>query len=107
VLPELADSGYLFSDVGEARSLASPTTSSVTLRDWQWLAARHDLTVAGGFCELGPDGKLYNSAAIVDASGTIAVYRKAHLSGTPRRTCSRPAVASRRSWSCHSAMSGS
>ncbi|MGH3268014.1 MAG: nitrilase-related carbon-nitrogen hydrolase, partial [Trebonia sp.] len=49
------------------------------LREWQSLAGRHDLAIAGGFCELGPDGKLYNSAAIVDASGARAVYRKAHL----------------------------
>ena len=35
--------------------------------------------IVGGFCELGADGRLYNSAAVVDASGTRAVYRKAHL----------------------------
>jgi 5-aminopentanamidase len=79
VLPELSDSGYAFSGADEARSLASPAASSMTLREWRSLAARHDLAIAGGFCELGPDGKLYNSAAIVDASGTRAVYRKAHL----------------------------
>ena len=79
VLPELSDSGYVFSDADEARSLASPAPAGPTLCEWRSLAARHDLTIAGGFCELGPDGKLYNSAAIVDASGTRTVYRKAHL----------------------------
>jgi predicted amidohydrolase len=79
VVPELSDSGYVFSGADEARSLASPAASSVTLREWRELAGRHHLVIAGGFCELGPDGKLYNSAAIVDASGTRAVYRKAHL----------------------------
>ena len=79
VLPELSDSGYVFADADEARSLASPAATAVTLREWRSLAASHDLAIAGGFCELGPDGKLYNSAAIVDASGTRAVYRKAHL----------------------------
>lgn len=79
VLPELSDSGYVFSDASEARSLASPAESGVTLSEWRSLAAKHDLTIAGGFCELGPDGKLYNSAAIVDATGPRAVYRKAHL----------------------------
>jgi len=39
--------------------------------------------IVGGFCELGPDGRLFNSAALVDASGTRAVYQKAHL-WTPR-----------------------
>jgi predicted amidohydrolase len=79
VLPELADSGYMLSGAGEARSLASAAATSATLREWRSLAAEHDLSIAGGFCELGTDGMLYNSAAIVDASGTRAVYRKVHL----------------------------
>jgi 5-aminopentanamidase len=85
VLPELSDSGYVFSGADEARSLASPAASGVTLREWRSLAARHDLAIAGGFCELGPDGKLYSSAAVVDASGTRAVYRKAHLWDTEKK----------------------
>jgi predicted amidohydrolase len=79
VLPELSDSGYVFSGADEARSCASPAATGATLSGWRSLAGRHNLAIAGGFCELGPDGKLYNSAAIVDASGTRAVYRKAHL----------------------------
>ncbi len=79
VLPELSDTGYVFADAEEARTLASPAESAATLREWRILAARHDLAIAGGFCELGPDGQLYNSAAVVDASGVRAVYRKAHL----------------------------
>jgi predicted amidohydrolase len=84
VLPELCDSGYVFGRVAErasaeARSLASPADDSATLREWRDLAAGHQLVIVGGFCELGADGRLYNSAAVVDASGTRAVYRKAHL----------------------------
>jgi predicted amidohydrolase/dienelactone hydrolase len=84
VLPELCDSGYVFGTAvvqaqAEARELASPAADSVTLRRWRNLAAEHDLVIVGGFCELGADGNLYNSAAVVDASGTRAVYRKAHL----------------------------
>ena len=79
VLPELCDSGYVFDSAGEARRLASPAAASVTLRQWHALAGRHRLVIAGGFCELGADDRLYNSAALVDASGIRAVYRKAHL----------------------------
>jgi 5-aminopentanamidase len=84
VLPELCDSGYVFGDVAsrapaEARGLASPAGESETLRQWRALAAAHGLLIVGGFCEAGDDGRLYNSAAVVDASGTLAVYRKAHL----------------------------
>ncbi|HEY1000534.1 MAG TPA: nitrilase-related carbon-nitrogen hydrolase [Streptosporangiaceae bacterium] len=82
VLPELCDSGYVFDaadPAAEARGLAAPAADSITLRQWHELAARHRLVIVGGFCELGTDGRLYNSAALVDASGTRAVYRKAHL----------------------------
>jgi 5-aminopentanamidase len=84
VLPELSDSGYVFGDVAvkaaaEALGLASPASDSITLRHWRSLADAHQLVIVGGFCELGADRRLYNSAAIVDASGTRAVYRKAHL----------------------------
>jgi len=82
VLPELCDSGYVFDaadPAAEARGLAAPAADSTTLRQWHELAARHRLVIVGGFCELGADGRLHNSAALVDASGTRAVYRKAHL----------------------------
>jgi predicted amidohydrolase len=35
--------------------------------------------VIGGFAELGADGTLYNSAAVVNGDGVQAVYRKLHL----------------------------
>ena len=41
--------------------------------------------VVGGFCELGPDGRLHNSSALVDAGGVRAVYRKLHLWGEEPR----------------------
>jgi len=79
VLPELSDSGYVFTGPDEARGLATPADRSPTLAQWQQLAAEHACAIVGGFCELGQDGLLYNSAALVDASGTRAHYRKAHL----------------------------
>jgi 5-aminopentanamidase len=84
VLPELCDSGYVFADAAQARGLAAPAAASQTLRQWQALAARHGTVIAGGFCELGEDGRLYNSAAIVDAAATRTVYRKAHLWDTEK-----------------------
>ena len=79
VLPELSDSGYVFTGPDEARGLATRAADSPTLHQWRDLAAAHGCAVVGGFCELGDDGLLYNSAALVDESGTRAVYRKAHL----------------------------
>jgi predicted amidohydrolase len=78
VLPELASSGYVFADPAEARALAEPAAGPTTAQ-WADLAASRQLVVVGGFSELGPDGRLYNSAVLVDESGMRAVYRKVHL----------------------------
>jgi predicted amidohydrolase len=77
VLPELVLSGYMFESTEEARSLAVRPDDAVFAA---WADAAGDTTfVVGGFPELGEDGNLYNSAAVVDRHGIIAVYRKVHL----------------------------
>jgi predicted amidohydrolase len=78
VLPELVASGYVFRDATEARALAEPTDGP-TVGGWAARASARELVVVGGFAEDGGDGRLYNSAAVIDASGVRAVYRKAHL----------------------------
>jgi predicted amidohydrolase len=78
VLPELATSGYVFSSQGEARSLAIAADDPF----FDLIAAAlggTDTVVIVGFCELGPRGTLYNSAALVTSSGVSGVYRKTHL----------------------------
>jgi len=78
VLPELTPSGYVFESPAEARSLAE-RADGPTVTSWAAEAARLDVIIVGGFCELGQDNLLYNSAALVDPGGVRAVYRKAHL----------------------------
>jgi predicted amidohydrolase len=78
VLPELAGSGYVFSSAEEARAAAVPVDGEL-LDGWAQEAARGNAVVVGGFCELGDDGKLFNSAAVVDRNGVVTVYRKLHL----------------------------
>jgi predicted amidohydrolase len=84
VLPELSDTGYVFTGAAEALALAAPAADSPTLRRWQCLADELGIVIAGGFCELGADDRLYNSAALVDKSGTKTLYRKAHLWDTEK-----------------------
>ena len=78
VLPELATSGYVFSSVDEARSLAiaadDPFFDSVAA-----MLDGTDTVVILGFCELGAKGVLHNSAALVTSTGVAGVYRKTHL----------------------------
>jgi 5-aminopentanamidase len=83
VLPELASSGYVFRDLAEAVTLAEPLDGP-TVTEWAGLAGRLGITVVGGFCELGDDGLLYNTAVIVGGTGPLAAYRKAHLWDTEK-----------------------
>jgi len=77
VLPELATSGYVFRDRAEARSVAITRDHAVFARIAEALAGTESVVVLG-FCEA--DGRvLRNSAAVVDAGGVRAVYRKTHL----------------------------
>ncbi|MGY2342828.1 nitrilase family protein [Pseudomonas sp. SDO5532_S415] len=78
VLPELVQSGYLFADREEALAL-SETRDGPILSLWQALARELNVVVVGGFCERLGDDELANSAALIDARGLRAVYRKAHL----------------------------
>ncbi|MGE8067716.1 nitrilase family protein [Pseudomonas sp. NPDC089569] len=78
VLPELVQSGYLFADREEALALAE-TVEGPTLRLWQALAQELNIVLVAGFCERLSNDELANSAALIDAGGLRAVYRKAHL----------------------------
>ncbi len=76
VLPELVLTGYVFASPEEARAVAIPADDARLL---EWGAAGQGALVIGGFAELGSDGLLYNSAAVVGPEGVLAVYRKLHL----------------------------
>jgi predicted amidohydrolase len=76
VIPELATSGYVFESAEEARSLARPAGEA--LAPWIEAAGAAGCVVAGGFAEIDGD-VVFNSGAIVDGSGVLAVYRKLHL----------------------------
>lgn len=83
VLPELCTSGYAFASQDEARSVAR-RASGGALDEWSEEARRADAVVVGGFAELGEDGRIYDAAAVVDADGVLATYRKANLWGRER-----------------------
>ncbi|MEU8303697.1 nitrilase-related carbon-nitrogen hydrolase [Actinomadura sp. NPDC048955] len=78
VLPELTTSGYLFASAEEARR-ASIGADDTRLAEWSGEAARGDAVVVAGFCEKAADGRVHNSAVVLDGTGVRAVYRKVHL----------------------------
>jgi predicted amidohydrolase len=84
VLPELSNSGYIFTAPGEVEA-AAVSRDGELLRGWSEEARRGDALVIGGFCERAPDGTIYNSSALLDGDGVLAVYRKLHLWGEEAR----------------------
>jgi predicted amidohydrolase len=78
VLPELVSSGYMFDSREEASAVAVGAGDEL-VSEWAAEAHRADIVLVAGFCERGGDGRLHNSAAVLDRSGLRAVYRKLHL----------------------------
>lgn len=77
VLPELANSGYVFESAGEARTCAEKIPGGPACRllaEW----SRGGRLAACGICEDG-GARLYNAAAVFAGGELAAVYRKAHL----------------------------
>jgi N-carbamoylputrescine amidase len=84
VLPELANTGYVFRDRQEAVDLAEPVPGGETTAVWSELASRHQLTIVAGIAER--DGAtLFNSAAIVGPNGYLGRFRKVHLWGDEKK----------------------
>ena len=81
VLPELVTSGYCFESPEQARSVAIGRDHALFSR---WAEVSSGAVVVGGFAELGEDGLLYNSAAVVADGAVVAVYRKTHLWDTEK-----------------------
>lgn len=79
-LPELWSAGYFNFDAYEARAetLDGPTVTAMRELARELRAHIH----LGSFIERSPEGKLFNTAVLVDDSGDIAhTYRKVHVLG--------------------------
>src|SRR5246127_710848 len=78
VLPELANTGYMFASREEAFGLAEPVPGGPSVAAWAERAARLGLHIVAGITERsGPD--LYNSAVVIGPDGYIGTFRKVHL----------------------------
>jgi len=80
VLPELVNSGYALRDAAELAALAEGLDGP-TVTAWSDAARRDDIVIVGGLAERDDDGRIRNSAVVVDSGGVRGVYRKAHLWG--------------------------
>lgn len=78
VLPELADSGYVFNDLEEVGRLASPIPDGKSAERLIALAKELGIHIVSGLAER--DGEtFYNSAILCGPKGYIGKFRKLHL----------------------------
>jgi N-carbamoylputrescine amidase len=80
VLPELANSGYVFASRAEAFALAEPVPHGPSTQAWAEVARRCNVHVVAGIAEREED-RLYNAAAVLGPRGWLGTYRKLHLWG--------------------------
>ncbi len=77
ILPELAFTGYQFRDAEELGGLAE-SRDGRQVRALRSMARQTGGALVAGFAEVD-QGRFYNSAVLVDASGLLGIYRKVHL----------------------------
>ena len=78
VLPELANTGYVFADRAEAFALAEPLPEGETTQLLAEAARRLGVHIVSGIAERAGT-QLYNSAVLTGPAGHVGVYRKLHL----------------------------
>lgn len=78
VLPELANSGYLFSDMNELSDLSEVVGDGNFCTMLREICKKKNSYIVSGICEKAGE-KYYNSAVLVKPDGGISTYRKIHL----------------------------
>lgn len=78
VLPELFNTGYLFTSQAEALSLAEEIPAGKTTVTLARMAREQHLHIVAGICEREGE-RLFNAAVLVGPEGYVGRYRKIHL----------------------------
>jgi len=78
VLPELANTGYVFNTRAEAYRLSEEVPGGETTQLWEEFAKEHRVYLAAGIAER-EGSRLYNSSVLIGPKGYIGKYRKLHL----------------------------
>jgi N-carbamoylputrescine amidase len=84
VLPELANSGYVFETPDEAFALAEAVPDGESAQVFGALARQLNVHIVTGIAERAGE-RLYNSALFTGPDGHIGVYRKLHLWDNEKR----------------------
>lgn len=83
VLPELAASGGVHTSPDSARA-AAETLDGPTVALLAEASARHECVVVAGLAQTGEEGRVHNSAVVLDRGTVVATYHKVHLWGSEK-----------------------
>jgi len=78
LLPELANTGYVFETRSEAFELSEEVPKGETVQAWESFARKQKAYLVAGISER-EEGRLYNSSVLIGPDGYIGKYRKLHL----------------------------
>ena len=78
VLPELFDSGYLFTSMKEVEKVSEKIPDGYTIQSLIEVAKENDSFIVAGLVEKA-ERIFYNSSVLIGPEGLIDFYRKAHL----------------------------
>lgn len=78
VLPELSNSGYLFTSAEQAANVSEFIPNGVFTQFLLQLSSDKNMFIVSGICEKY-NNKLYNSAVLTCPDGNFFLYRKTHL----------------------------
>ncbi|MDQ3020390.1 MAG: acyltransferase [Bacteroidota bacterium] len=78
VIPELANSGYLFEDKIELEELSEEIDNGKFCNSLKKICSEKDAYIVSGICE-SYEENFYNSSVLVCPEGNIFTYRKLHL----------------------------
>lgn len=78
VFPELATTGYMFTDAEECRAVAEEIPAGPTTARLLAACAEYGMHIVFGIAEKDGD-RLYNSSALLGPGGHLGTYRKLHL----------------------------
>jgi agmatine deiminase len=83
-LPELFSTRYFPQHIGLDSSFFAETCDSLFMQQMKDLASALGCVLIVPFCERGSDNRIYNSAVVIDADGSLfPPYRKVHIPQDP------------------------
>ncbi|MHA1258711.1 MAG: nitrilase-related carbon-nitrogen hydrolase, partial [Candidatus Heimdallarchaeaceae archaeon] len=78
VLPELANSGYVFANKKELNLVAEEIPEGYFVKKLEEIASEKNGFIVSGICEKRKE-KFFNSSVLIGPDGYIGTYRKTHL----------------------------